>query len=564
MVPLAKKKNKPEEEWLTTGNAFLDSSIHFLGTTDQAPLIFKTNNVERMRISSNGYVGIGTPVPVHPFHVEAPTFIRDQVSEHLHVIHHLSVGPLRISQGIGCITDTVCTGVTRDLWLQGRVMQWRADTVKVGPQVGGLTAQVEILGQLTTQDLFLKSDSVEAGALLTVDSMGKVVGITDPWKLVANPSGGSVCPSPKSLIALNWRNPFGYGPSWKEKVFLMPMTGVVGIGICDPRAKVHIKSPQPIIQPLLLVEGEDSDYPFGDFYGLMVNDFGQVGVWQDSIAVNYPYSGLVLDVRGVARFCALDNTKRFIRVGYDAGSGVIDFFSDNPKEILRVNFHSGRGISLGNNNTFVTVLGRLVVGQPLLVQSGINYRLVVDGWMRSTGNAYINGLEMGFDGSNGYIEYTGVGNLIINYFTQKPITLGGGNTTVSVPGTLVVGNAVGIGTTPSPGYALSVCGNVHCGEVRVDPIGSWCDYVFAPDYQLMPWDSLMNYVRSHKHLPNVPSADEVATYGVEVGYMLKILLEKIEEQYLYIDALYKRVEYLEQRNRELEEAISQRLGKNKK
>jgi hypothetical protein len=46
--------------WGLTGNAGTNPSTNFLGTTDNNGLIFKTNNTERMRISSGGGVSIGT------------------------------------------------------------------------------------------------------------------------------------------------------------------------------------------------------------------------------------------------------------------------------------------------------------------------------------------------------------------------------------------------------------------------------------------------------------------------------------------------------------------------
>ena len=47
--------------WGITGNAGTDGgSINFVGTTDIKDLVFKTNNLERVRITSNGNLGIGT------------------------------------------------------------------------------------------------------------------------------------------------------------------------------------------------------------------------------------------------------------------------------------------------------------------------------------------------------------------------------------------------------------------------------------------------------------------------------------------------------------------------
>jgi len=44
--------------WNTTGNAGLDSTKNFIGTTDQQALIFKTQNAERLRFMANGNIKV--------------------------------------------------------------------------------------------------------------------------------------------------------------------------------------------------------------------------------------------------------------------------------------------------------------------------------------------------------------------------------------------------------------------------------------------------------------------------------------------------------------------------
>ena len=50
--------------WKTRGNAGTNAANNFIGTTDNVPLAFRVNNAEKMRLISNGNVGIGVPVPV--------------------------------------------------------------------------------------------------------------------------------------------------------------------------------------------------------------------------------------------------------------------------------------------------------------------------------------------------------------------------------------------------------------------------------------------------------------------------------------------------------------------
>lgn len=46
-------------DWSLTGNAGTNASTNFLGTTDNNDLVFKTSNNERVRVGTNGFMGIG-------------------------------------------------------------------------------------------------------------------------------------------------------------------------------------------------------------------------------------------------------------------------------------------------------------------------------------------------------------------------------------------------------------------------------------------------------------------------------------------------------------------------
>ena len=97
---------------------------------------------------------------------------------------------------------------------------------------------------------------------------------------------------------------------------------------------------------------------------------------------------------------------------------------------------------------------------------------------------------------------------------------------------------LGIGTT-DPNYKLEVVGDINVtGSYNIKKAGTnyaHPDYVFMPDYQLMPIDKLKDFVLTNKHLPNVISAEEVEqAQGFKMDELLIQILEKLEEQTLYI------------------------------
>jgi len=92
---------------------------------------------------------------------------------------------------------------------------------------------------------------------------------------------------------------------------------------------------------------------------------------------------------------------------------------------------------------------------------------------------------------------------------------------------------VGIGTL-DPQQLLEVTGTVRAQAFQVGTQNlNVPDYVFEPNYKLLPLKQLAMYVEKEKHLPEVPSAKEIKANGVDLSTFQMQLLKKVEELTLY-------------------------------
>jgi hypothetical protein len=119
----------------------------------------------------------------------------------------------------------------------------------------------------------------------------------------------------------------------------------------------------------------------------------------------------------------------------------------------------------------------------------------------------------------------------------------------STPAFVVQANGrVGIGTI-NPTQKLSVNGTVRAKEVIVD--SDWSDFVFDESYKLKALSETEAFIKAEKHLPGIPSAQEIAEHGVSVGEMQSKLLAKIEELTLHMINQEKELQALKKQNHEI-------------
>lgn len=103
---------------------------------------------------------------------------------------------------------------------------------------------------------------------------------------------------------------------------------------------------------------------------------------------------------------------------------------------------------------------------------------------------------------------------------------------------------VGIGTENPGLHKLAVDGVIGARRVRVTELAFGADFVFCPTYKLKSLSDVEDYVKTHKHLPDVPSEAQMKEEGIDLTDMNILLLQKIEELYLYVFELEKKVKEL--------------------
>jgi len=182
---------------------------------------------------------------------------------------------------------------------------------------------------------------------------------------------------------------------------------------------------------------------------------------------------------------------------------------------VAIGFEAGRTLSTGTGNTFIgNQAGRNSTGSGNVLlgfQSGIN----------ETGSN-----KLYISNSSSAVP------LIKGEFDNKNLKINTGSTSSSTVGFLAVGNFDATFTMPTNNsYRLIVQDGIITEKVKValKTTADWADYVFEPDYKRMSLEEVEKFVQANKHLPNVPSAEEMKQNGLDVTQTSAKLMEKIEE-----------------------------------
>ena len=351
-----------------------------------------------------------------------------------------------------------------------------------------------------------------------------------------------------------------------------------------------------------LLSGQDlnGDYDLDVRYSFNGNFIGEGRNDQDAV----PKNGATL---GRDRFgflnsaCEFDGVDDYFEVSklWDQYEGTLLFWmkvtSDDPTKVNTIysegSSNSSQGVYIQVQGTKLILSGRYLYSSPtevaaaIEVNTWIHVALTSDnrGFNEDDVRLYINGNRVGtiesISHTNGSNKYLGAYPTLDRDFFQgsiddvrrydrdlnddevleiykkyDPYSIGGGLSEVGnawksgEDGVSYTDGHVQIGDVTTPtGYSLFVKDGILTEKVKISmKDGSqWADYVFAPEYDLKPLSEVEDYVKTHQHLPGIPSADSLIQTGIDLVQMNAKLLEKIEELTLYVIDQNKAIRRLE-------------------
>jgi hypothetical protein len=169
--------------WKLTGNAGIDTAANFLGTTDSKALLFRTKNLERMRIAVGGKVGIGTKIPSARLNVVSAG---DYVS--LSTPGYLMLGDVTTSNMVMDynVIQARNNGTASSIWLN-----YYGGNTYLGPSAA---VAISSTGIMTTTGVVGVAGTSNSAYALNVNASSSISGIqvTDPvdnYVLYADKSG---------------------------------------------------------------------------------------------------------------------------------------------------------------------------------------------------------------------------------------------------------------------------------------------------------------------------------------------------------------------------------------
>ncbi|HKR03607.1 MAG TPA: SprB repeat-containing protein [Bacteroidia bacterium] len=492
---------KPDRsDWTMTGNTNTDPSTQFIGTTDAQDLSFRSNNVERLRIKSNGQIKIGSTANVS--------------STGLDLLFMDANGILQVA-------PKACS--------QTSLFPWTL----AGNSLSGPNSE-NFIGTCNNYDFIMYANGSEGMRIKTSGYVG--IGTTTPGQKLEVNGTTKTTGLETSTLKMTTGATSGYvmqGDGSGNASWVVPSLG-------NHTASQNIK-----------LNGHWLSNDGGD-EGIRINDNGNVGIANSSpsekldITGNLKISGNIITTGSSSSLNVNDlHVENKIEVGNsiwlggtNSNSTTNDIYTDDADLIINGNSSYNYNTVL-NTNTGKVIIGTVsnpqakleVGGQLAMNDNKLSFRNAGDSYHTAK---YIQGEGLVFVENESIKFKLGGASDKLVYLTSE--------------GKVIIDGGLGINynTGSTYDYGLYVGKGILAEKVKVavHTSGDWSDKVFDKKYHLRTLSDVETFIKEHHHLPNIPSAEEVVKSGIDLGQMDAKLLEKVEELTLYIIELKKEIEII--------------------
>lgn len=224
--------------WLLLGNAGTNPATNFVGTTDNQPVVIRTNNTEKVRILANGNVGIGLPNPAYNLEINGTFGYGNGTAG-----TYRSRTETRNDAGTAATQSGFFETNAPVNYPAGATSWWHL--IDVRHSNNGNNFALQISGGFFDQDLWFRktnNNGAQAWSKLLTSSSG--------WMLTGNPGtndptapavyGTSPIGATENWIGTTDANDFVIGTNNLERFRVKQTTGSTGIGTANPTQKLDV------------------------------------------------------------------------------------------------------------------------------------------------------------------------------------------------------------------------------------------------------------------------------------------------------------------------------------
>lgn len=580
-----------------------------LGTLQDCSFGLKTNNQWRMYFTNDGNVGIGTISPTHLLHVNGIARINTLNINNQYVFPTTDglTGQVLKTNGSGVLT---WQPDNNQLYDAGNGLQLVGNTFSFLSPVSITNGGTNATSFTNNKFLWYNGTSIvssnydQASFALQSHSHENHIagnGITGAdyngsdqivWNVNFGTESGQVAEGNHTHTGSVFGNgTLNYLPKWSPSGTTLGNSQFydngenVGLNITTPKSKFHVHDNR-IFRPIIDVSEEKSEesyaysaiqltnnttksevndglilYTKDNDGGITLQEKGNLQLQAgSSLMTMHPDKKISLFNNGLTdaslNIFSLNNNGLHIRMIESATSLVEYAFSiqsnKNTSDLMRciisnkivyklngkgeANFGNGvEKISIGNTNGLGTKYATGYIGFNI-TKNGNN-------WVSNSDGAN-NGAVLLYSNVNGALMFA---NIPSSGNTNNPIS----DDFIKTRTSLIITNEgrVGIGTeNPGWQYKLAVEGTIGARRVKVTQVDFGADFVFSPTYNLTPLNQVEAFVKTNRHLPDIPSEAQMQTNGIDLTEMNIQLLQKVEELYLHIIEMDKRIKELESNN----------------